>query len=440
MLRPSRDEEGINSSVNIVVVQLKEEASNEQPLEQIITETVHAKKKISSSTAVAVPAKILFLDGIRGVAAMLVVMQHSNYLNDINVGATAVDSFFVLSSFLLTMLFLKKCVKMVVQSASYRKWVFAMVDYFMKRFFRVYPFFALVALLLWWMPFEDKRRFYWIESADKYDLNKVLTFDYDHRYLMLWTLPLEITYYFYIPVLVLVVLVLRQFWWIAVLALQVWIVNDGLYTYRTHHLLLRPHISTFLQGSVAAVVFVKFDTWRRATGFEFSKWRVAAIRVVEYSMLVILISECSRAVLFTWIHKTFLPAPSGDPFISAWLAYIIVIEMVLPSSISTTLEWNVLRYWGKVSFSLYLLHPFVIYSERIQNLTNFYDKFFAKVALLLLTTSASYNLVEYPLQQIVSRFSLKLTQLDARGISSGTLFNKKVANERNSSESVAKNA
>ncbi|KAG1692338.1 hypothetical protein DVH05_025508 [Phytophthora capsici] len=435
MLRPSRDETDIQSTVNVVVVQFEEEASTDQPLHQSITETIDdSKKKKSSSATVAAPTKILFLDGVRGIAAIMVVMQHANYLNDINVGATAVDAFFVLSSFLLTMLFLKKCVNMVAQSASYGKWVFAMADYFLKRFFRVYPFFALVALLLWWIPFEDKNRFYWIESEDKYDLYKVLTFDFDHRYLMLWTLPLEITYYMYIPLLVLAILALRQFWWIAVLALQVWIFNDGLYTYKTHHMLLRPHISTFLQGSVAAVVFVKFDTWRRATRFEFSKWHVVVIRVIEYSMLTILISECSRAVIFSWLHNTFVPAPPGDPFISVWLAYIIVIEMILPSSISTMLEWNVLRYWGKVSFSLYLLHPFVIYSKRIQNLNNFYDKLFAKVFFLLLMTSASYNLIEYPLQQIVSRLSLKLTQLEARGL---TQFNTKVANR---SELVAKNA
>ncbi|KAK1934649.1 hypothetical protein P3T76_011258 [Phytophthora citrophthora] len=320
---------------------------------------------------------------------MMVVMQHSNYLNDINVGATAVDAFFVLSSFLLTMLLLKKCVKMVSESAGYGKWVSVMVDYFMKRFFRVYPFFALVALLLWWMPFEDKNRFYWIESADKYDLYKVLTFDYDHRYLMLWTLPLEITYYLYIPLLVLAVLALRQFWWIAALILQMWIVNDSLYTYKTHHMLLRPHISTFLQGSLAAVVFVKFDAWRRASAFEFSRCSAVALRTVECSMLVVLISECTRAVFYKWIHEPFVVAPPGDPFISVWLAYIIVIEMILPSPTSAALEWNVLRYWGKVSFSLYLLHPFVIYSERIQNLNNFYDRLFAKVVLLLSLTSAS---------------------------------------------------
>ncbi|GMF23244.1 unnamed protein product [Phytophthora lilii] len=310
--------------------------------------------------------------------------------------------------------------KLTSQGASRRKWAFAVVDYFMKRFFRVYPFFALVAVLLWWLPFESQFRFFLVESADKYDLYKVLTFDFKHRYLMLWTLPLEIAYYFCIPVFVLSTLRLRSFWWIALLALQMWIMHDGIYTYRFHHLLLRPHISTFLQESVAAVIFVKFDAWRKDTGFEFRKWHVVAIRVVEYAMLVLLISECFRALLFEWVHTYLVAAPSGDPFISWLIAYVIVIEMLLPSPVSTTLEWNVLRYWGKISFSLYLLHPFVIYSKFISSRTNYYDRLFMQVALLLLMASTSYYLVEYPLQLMVRRLSQKLAQLEARGMCSSS--------------------
>ncbi|KAG2822799.1 hypothetical protein PC116_g26626, partial [Phytophthora cactorum] len=49
-------------------------------------------------------AKILFLDGVRGTAVIFVVTQHTGYMHDIFMGAVGVDAFFVLSSFLLTMI------------------------------------------------------------------------------------------------------------------------------------------------------------------------------------------------------------------------------------------------------------------------------------------------------------------------------------------------
>ncbi|KAE8904401.1 hypothetical protein PF010_g32944 [Phytophthora fragariae] len=52
----------------------------------------------------AAPTKVLFLDGIRGLAAILVVVQHSHEYptQGLHLGSIAVDAFFVLSSFLLS--------------------------------------------------------------------------------------------------------------------------------------------------------------------------------------------------------------------------------------------------------------------------------------------------------------------------------------------------
>ncbi|GMF53551.1 unnamed protein product [Phytophthora fragariaefolia] len=136
--------------------------------------------KCTNAVSAAAPAKILFLDGVRGLAALLIVSQHSHeYMQDLNLGACAVDAFFVLSSFLLTMLFTKKSMKLLAQGASYRKWALTLADYFSKRFFRVYPLFALVATIVWMLPDDEKRRYYLIDAPKNFELFKVLTFDFD---------------------------------------------------------------------------------------------------------------------------------------------------------------------------------------------------------------------------------------------------------------------
>ncbi|KAE9111473.1 hypothetical protein PF002_g22952, partial [Phytophthora fragariae] len=133
-----------NDDAETVTLLAQDALEAQSDVKDVDTKQTEVAKKVSETAAA--PSKILFLDGVRGLAALLVVTQHSHeYMQDLNLGACAVDAFFVLSSFLLTMLFMKKSVKLLAQGASIRKWAFTLADYFSKRFFRVYPLFALVA-------------------------------------------------------------------------------------------------------------------------------------------------------------------------------------------------------------------------------------------------------------------------------------------------------
>ncbi|EEY66648.1 uncharacterized protein PITG_16728 [Phytophthora infestans T30-4] len=109
---------------------------------------------------------------------------------DIDLGAIVVDTFFV----------------------SIRKWVFALNDYFSKRFCRVHPLFALTSFVI-----------------------------ADYRYFVFWTLPLEVAYYFFIPLLVIGILALRRFWFLP---------------FFPAHMELRPHFPTFLAESLYAYTTV----------------------------------------------------------------------------------------------------------------------------------------------------------------------------------------
>ncbi|GMF26292.1 unnamed protein product [Phytophthora lilii] len=340
---------------------------DEIPLQ--IHDAVDTQQLVETSSKVAkpskpapAPAKILFLDGVRGLAAILVVSQHTReYLHDLDLGACAVDTFFVLSSFLLTMLFMKKSIRMLAQNASYRKWAFSLADYFSKRFFRVYPLFATVVFVIWLLPFEEKKQYFLVKERGHFDLLKVLTFSFPHRYFVFWTLPLEISYYFCLPVFVLGVLNLRRFWWVPFIPLYMWIVYAGWHERRSSHSPLMPHLPTFLAGSMAAALFVKTDMWMKSTGFEFSRLHKLAIRAVEYAAVTLILSVCFRrnsqpgqpaepTMFFHWVHKREHDE-GGFPFISVPVTLVIVIEMLLPSCISAMFEWSVLRDDADVELS-----------------------------------------------------------------------------------------
>ncbi|GMF20594.1 unnamed protein product [Phytophthora lilii] len=378
------------------------------------------EKLPESKPPASAPTKILFLDGVRGLAAILVVTQHSKeYMQGLNLGAVAVDAFFVLSSFLLTWLFMKKSMKLLAQGAGFRTWVFALADYFSKRFFRVYPLFAVTATVISFMSFEDQHRYFDVKKPGDFELYQVLTFEFNHRQFVLWTLPLEISYYFVIPVFVLTVLAMRRFWGLAVAPLAVWVVHEGIYKYRTSHTPLVPHIPTFVSGSIAAVVFVKLDAWNKRTGFKFRWWHTLILRAVEGLTIAVLLSVCFKGLFFDWVHANPVPAAKGFPFVSALLTTIFVIEMTCPSCISTMFEWSVLRYWGKISFSVYLLHSFVIWNSTISQQPKFFNRLFSRIFLLLLLATTSYYLIEYPSQLLAQRISRFLAARETKGSGGG---------------------
>ncbi|KAG7376937.1 hypothetical protein PHYPSEUDO_012399 [Phytophthora pseudosyringae] len=366
---------------------------------------VETPPKDKASAPPAQQAKVLFLNGARGLAAMLVVVQHSNeFMPDLHLGSVGVDVFFVLSSFLLTWIFMKKSMKLLSQGASRRTWAFTLADYFQKRFFRVYPLFFVTVILLSLLKTEDQNR-YFIFDHPPFDMYKTLTFEYEYRYHVFWTLPLEISYYFVIPIFVLVVLGVRRFWWLGALPLTVWIVHEGIYVYRASHMPMRPHISTFLTGSLAGVIFVKLDMWMKKTTFEFRWWHTIFVRAVEALAISMLLSVCFRGQLFHWVHENPAPAPNGFPYTSAFLAVIIVIEMIKPSCVSTMLEWSVLRFWGKISFSVYMMHSFVIYNPTVNAQADYFDRFFSRLILIMASSTVSYYLVEYPSLLFAQRVS-----------------------------------
>jgi peptidoglycan/LPS O-acetylase OafA/YrhL len=359
-------------------------------------------------------AKILFLDGIRGAAVIFVVTQHTGYMHDIFMGAVGVDAFFVLSSFLLTMIFMKKSIKLMAEDASYRKWAYTLADYFSKRFFRVYPLFALLSIALWLMPFEYKNRYYLIRKPEDFNLFLTLTFHPEHRHYLMWTLPLEISYYFILPAFVLAVLKAGRFWWMPFVPLYVWVVHEGLYTTRDNFYRqpLSMHLPTFVAGSLAAVVFVKLDAWIKATDFKFRKPHVVGLRIVEAVLLAAYLSVVFRGLFFNWLGA---PLPVSTkyimPFTSVKLSLLIVIEMIQPSTVSLIFEWIVLRYMGKISFSVYLLHVFVLFTPPIKAQTNYYDKTVSVFGLVILLATASFYVVEYPSQLLAQRISRAFTRL-----------------------------
>jgi peptidoglycan/LPS O-acetylase OafA/YrhL len=372
-------------------------------------------------------AQIAFLDGLRGLAALLVVCHHAHIMDEtfVNIGETAVDIFFVLSSFLLTMLLDRKVQQLLSHRASARQWLGTLVDYFVKRLLRVYPLFTVVALILWALPDDDRNRFY--SAPPDYDIVKVLTFEPESRYWVFWSLPLEIAYYFVIPVFVVVMCLLgrwsQAWWWLTVASLYVWVIKEGVEVDRRAFQPLRPHLPTFVTGSLAAVVLARIEgrvnelKQQANESSKFStKWRRAtyAVRVIHLGAFALALSLAFHGLLFHWIAYNPVPQIYGaTPFTSVPVSVVIVLEILFPSVLSPLLEWCLLRFMGKISFSIYLTHLFVVNSKWVaEEQETWFDQFFAWFFGVLALATASYWGIEYPSQMLAGRLSKRLRQCE----------------------------
>ena len=159
-----------------------------------------------------------FLNGFRGLCAFLVIAQHShgtlgtdevNTLmhHILNAGhlttSMALPGFFLLSSFLLTYRLMAELLaaNSSANSSKYANIGKILSKYFIRRFFRIYLVFVVFCTIIKVFP--------WINGgispfADWKHLVS-LTFsmgDPNH----LWTIPVEINYYFFMPVVCLLVL------------------------------------------------------------------------------------------------------------------------------------------------------------------------------------------------------------------------------------------
>ncbi|KAF1775273.1 hypothetical protein GQ600_4431 [Phytophthora cactorum] len=202
----------------------------------------------------------------------------------------------------------------------------------------------------------------------------MLTFHPEHRHYLMWTLPLEISYYFILPAFVLEVLKLGRFWWMSFVPLYVWVIHEGLYTIRDNF-------------------------YRQPLGFKFRMLHVVALRIVGATLITAYLIVVFRGLFFNWLGMPLAPATKYImPFTSVKLSLLIVIEMVQRSTVSKIFEWIVLQYMGQDQLFRVLaarvcdIHAFDQAGDKIL------DKTFAVFGLVTLLATASYYLVEYPSQ------------------------------------------
>jgi peptidoglycan/LPS O-acetylase OafA/YrhL len=325
--------------------------------------------------------KYLELDGIRGFAFLIVLMGHtlttntniSPYIS--GVPKVGVWVFFVLSSFLLTNYFLSKPER--VQEPI--EWG----NYFLRRFLRIFPVYALVLCI------------YWIWNQDIKTLGDIKNnlFLLKQGQIHFWTMPVEITYYGILPFVVLfIVYICRMNVIFTLLSLTLLIaVNQYYYPFNVpvYNWVYGIHfLPVFVFGSVGALIH------QRISSKELGRKQQNALDAIGVLTLLvfILVMPYPMHILFGFEPNGFLK----EKFMLIGLGSIILILTALHGRlIKAIFSFSILRFFGKISYSGYLIHWLVIQAVISPEFTGL--TITSAVSSLLLTTVLStimYYLVE----------------------------------------------
>ncbi len=330
------------------------------------------------------------LDGLRGLAVLLVLLDHASDAElhlfpgaDMNrAGKYGVYLFFVLSAFLLTHLLLLKPAE---ELARARTWV----NYFIRRFLRIFPLYAVVLVSLVFMG-----KLKWPDVGTHLALIEGKK--------QFWTIPIEVKYYFLLPFLVLAICWLGRRKWVRGLlaAMGALVVGYGLYIFeRTFSLneavLLARNLEPFLLGTAAVLVHRALVRRREAVA-RFAPWFEGAAIAALLATLLRLPSVYNQVFpAVETLHKF-----KYDSAVCGILWTILLLGLLHGTGlVRRVMEWSALRYLGLISYSAYLWH--------VKFLSDVDDmpipvplRLLVFLLIVLAVASVSYFLIERPLSRV----------------------------------------
>lgn len=287
---------------------------------------------------------IISLDGLRGIAAIMVVADHT-WGRCTGLGAGGVWIFMSLSGFLLARPFVLQPER--AKSLSY--WL----SFFRRRIQRILPVYYLYLIIIFVFNFRFDaafRHFLFLQGDGH-----------------LWVVPQEMFFYLLVPLIMLVNLFLfRGRTWLIVLHLTTLMVlanrfldADILYLYEMLRQTIRPYLGIFFAGCTASYLY--YGIYRSYEPGLSNAWRKRLDNFFAFcgTALLLFFLLCSTKHLwggervfaqeyFTW----FGIAAAGLLF--------SILAGKEKSLVNRFLSWLPLRAISVVSFSLYIFHPLVI--------------------------------------------------------------------------------
>ncbi len=292
--------------------------------------------------------RIEYLDSIRGIAAMIVVVFHFigwkwNETIEYKIatfifnGTEAVSFFFVLSGFVLSHSYINSNRKIKLGNYIYR------------RVLRLYPAYIITVMIMF---FYGLRHNFTIETIFTQLqrpnlLKELLMFQKTHHlYFPGWTLQVEIIYS--LIIILLILLCKRNVYLLFIPLICCYFIGSPD---------LRLYMNHFILGVFLSIIYPNIKN----TPFSKSKlfrWRWALFFLIFVMFSFVNLAKFIKPIddLFHW----FWTYNIRWAHFSGYAAFLTLIIVIMSSKIQRILTNPILLYLGKISYSLYLIHWFFV--------------------------------------------------------------------------------
>lgn len=329
------------------------------------------------------PNHIPALDGLRGLAAAIVVVSHYVGINSLwtmngsGVSQIGVMLFFILSGFLMGHLYLPKSVSRLSVA------VFAK-----RRIARVVPLFFFVVLLSFAVTITTDDRKLWLYAVTASNVLHHIAFVSGTS--VLWTIPVEVQFYLAFPVLWALHAALGVALWRFIctcIAVLLWALSQVIFHALGTHSALGVTGAYFISGVVASTI---------APGRRGAMWVAVMLIVASLPQVRTAIgqipSNLAPGQIGTWMWR--------DP------SYLVVCTLFVWAAASRAplLERPIPRSAGALSYSLYLWHmPVFLYFHRWTDMSES-PLIYAPVAIgaAIGVSLVSYFAVENPIRRWIN--------------------------------------
>lgn len=360
------------------------------------------KNKLSSETT-PVPLELAqsylpFLDGLRGIAIIIVILSHALRENSYFevLGEVGVEIFFVLSGFLITTLLLKEKIK---------NGHVALKLFYIRRALRIMPVAYLFLLVLLVLNFCFKLGVTPIGflSSALYIKNVPIPNSADWYSGHFWSLSIEEQFYLFFPFLLVLnlnrytilisvlILVLPLLGLLAVHRVGIFYSNSIVHalTFTINSVFFGSGTVSILVGSLCSIlVFKDIISIEKLWNNYFLSFALFLLALaVGYKKSVLFIPHVSRV------------------FFSVLIAWIILLNLKKESNLfSAMLGWSVLKRIGILSYSLYIWQQLFTSNQPWKSAFPYADSLVLNMLVLYLVANASYFLYEQPFLQLKNKF------------------------------------
>lgn len=354
------------------------------------------------------------LDSLRAIAVFLVLLEHwiieGHWFKVLPFGVIGVTLFFVLSGFLITQILLKS--RDIAEEKNESRF-HSVKQFYIRRFLRIFPIYYITLIILYivnarfirerilWYVFYALNIYYFETRNWVGPTGHFWTLCVEEQFYVIWPFVILFTPRKYLLRVIIAVIFLGPFFRAGLSAFY----DPTAFGTNFINKLTPSCMDSLGLGALLAYLRTNHNEMFTLKNF----WSAAFLLCNIISLVIILFFYPLVSKLIPGIYVELIIRQFFVIFNISVISFYLIskVSIGFTGYLKILFENNLLMYLGKISYGLYLFHNFIpdIYIYFLPPIQNFYFRFAVYNALLVFIASASWLLIERPINNLKRYFA-----------------------------------